>query len=436
MKKRRDERYPEKCHSAFTRIEDGSSNRNSYEAQRAWRFSAIAHAKRIGLQAPKSQCFTEIEFDTSKSRSVMLRMSDLNEAFLVTGERVAEAARKRDSLTSFFERQIACWKDVVSPMSAPWTTNALQCSVMRAAGYRRPGSGKFNLGMTVTNAPIDEQRPEKQRHYLLETWTYDEASDSVRAVPVPSFVRGDLNGLRNETTTVLATWGGTVKLSNFVNLPPQESPHISRIADQMSLERLNFDDTIKWANIAVLILPAVLALVPISSFELPSLKDKFYRVMLYSAISDVVAALPLFIKGIELLVAPGRKHTKCTAWAVGVEADGVAVIEMWCAECVHAPIFQKYGAGFMFIAFVSVVLGIVLEIQSFLKVRRERWHRQRIASKWWERAGITGDLCTEYECCDFQNVPTTHSGFSIVSSRAANFFYRQNLAKYCRFFTQ
>ena len=430
VKKRRDKRYREKCLNAYARIEDGSSDRYWYEVQRKWRFGAIAHEKRIGLQAPKSQCFTQIEFDTPKSRSVMRRMSDLNEAFLVIGKKVAEAARKRGSLTSFFERQIACWKGVVSTMSAPWKTNALQCMVRRAAGYRRPGSGKFNLGMTVTNAPIDEPRPEKQRHYLSETWTYDEASDTVRAVPLPSFVRGDLNGLRNETTTALFTWGGTVKMSFFINIPPQQGPAMRRINEATSHLQDIIHDDITPSNVAILIFPALLALVPVSSFELPSFEDKLNRFVFYSAVTDVVATLPLFIKGVELLVLANKQHTRCTAWAVGVEGDGVAVIEMWCADCVHPSFFQKYGAVFIVIAFLFTVLGIVLEILAFLWVRQKRWHKQRFASKWWERAGVTGDLCTEYECCSSRFVGTTPTRAAIVNSRNAYFSSRRNLGRY------
>ncbi len=401
VKKRRDRYLREKCNSAYGRLEDGSSNRNWYDVQRKWRFATIAHEKRIGLEAPKSQCFTQIEFDTSKARSIMQQMRELNEVFQLTGKRVAEFARMKGSLANFFERQICCWKKVVSPMSTNLTTNALRCSVMRSAGYRRSANGKFNLGITLTNAPIEEPRPEKQRHYLSETWSYEEKSDTVRAVPLPSFVRGDVNGLRNDTTTALFTWGGTVKMSFFINIPPQQDPAMRRVNEATSHLQDSVQDGVTASNVAILIFPALLALVPISSFELPSLEDKLNRVVLYSAVTDVLAALPLLIKAVELLVLATRKHTRCTAWAMGVEGDGVAVIEMWCADCVHHSFFQKSGAVFIVIAFVFMMLAIVLEILAFQWVRWKRWNRQRMTLNWWERAGITGDLCSEYECCSF-----------------------------------
>ncbi len=428
VKRRRDRNMRKKCADDYEKLEDGSSNPNWYDVQRSWRYGTLVHEERIGLQAPKSQCFTQIEFDTSKSRSIMQRMRKLNEGLQVMAKKVADSARRTRSLTSFFERQIACWKDVVAPMSANSTANALKCSVMSSAGARRFANGKFNLKISVTNAPINEPRPEKQRHYFAETWTYDERSDAVRAVTIPSFTRGEVNGLRNDTTTGLFTWGGTVKMSYFINIPPQHDPATRRINEETSHLQDTIHEDITVSNVAILILPALFAMIPISSFELPTLEDELNRVVFYSAVTDVVATLPLFIKGVELLVLATRRHTRCTAWAMGAEGDGLAVVEMWCADCVHHAFFESYGAAFIAIAFIFMVLGIFLEIQAFLWVRQKRWHRKRIASKWWERAGITGDLCTEYDCCCLQCAAVCSS---TVNSRIAYFSYRRNLGTYC-----
>ncbi len=431
LKRRRDQNIREKCYDCYEKLEDSTFDPSWYDVQRNWRNAAIVFEGRIGLQAPKSQCFTQIQFNTSKSRSIMQRMRRLNEAFLVSGKNVAESAQKKRSLISFFERQIACWKDVVSTMSANSTTNALQCSVMRSAGYRRSANGKFNVGIILTNAPINEPLPEKQRHYFTETWTYDKENNTVRAVPIPSYIRGDVNGLRNDTTTALFTWGGTVQMSYFINMQPQHDPATRRINEATRHLQDSIHDGVTASNIAILLFPALLAMIPISSFEFPSLEGKLNRVVFYSAVTDVVATLPLLIKGVELLVLATRRHTICTAWAMGVEGDGVAVIEMWCADCVHHSFFQKYGAVFIVTAFVLMVLGIVLEILTFQWVRRKRWHRKRIASNWWERAGITGDLCSEYECCASQRASTIPSFSTTVTSRNAYFSYRRNIGRYC-----
>ncbi len=431
VKKRRDRHLREKCSSAYGRIGDRSLNQNWNKVQRIWRYAVMIHEMRLGLREPKSQCFTQVDFNTTKSRSIMQRMRKLNEVSRLVGERVAESARKKGNLASFFERQIGCWKSVVAPISTNSTTNALQCSVMRTAGFRRAGSRKFYLGISVTNAPIGEPRREKQRHHLAEIWTYDEKSDIIRAIPIPSFIRGDVNGLRNDTTTALYTWGGAAKMSYFMNIPAQHDPAMRRINEATSHLQDSIHDGITASNIAILTFPALLALIPISSFEFPALEDKLNRVLLYSAATDLVATLPLFIKGVELLVLATRRHTRCKAWTMGVEGDGVAVIEMWCADCVHHLFFQKCGTVFIVIALVFMVLGIVLETLTFLWVRRKRWHKKRVASKWWERAGISGDLCTEYECCCFQYAGTTPLCSITVNSRNAYFSHRRNLSKYC-----
>ena len=427
MRKRHTRYLRGKCDSAYGRLEDGSTNRNWYATQVRWRDAAIRHQARIGLPEPDSICFTRIQYGVSKSRAILARMAKLNEAFQVTGKKLVESARKKVKLASFFDRQIGCWKHVVSPMRGTARTNALQCTVMHTVGFRRHAGGKFNLGASLTNAPPTESRSEKERHYLAERWTYDEKKDIVRAVPIPSYVRGDVHGLRNDTTTALFTWGGNVQVSYFLGIPTAQGPAMRRVNEATSHLQDSIHDGIAASNIAILIFPGFLAMIPISTFEFPSLEGKLSKVMVYSALTDVVAVLPLFIKGAELLVLATRKHTRCTAWTVGVEGNGVAVIELWCADCVHHSSFQKYGAVFIVVALVFSVLGVALEILAFTWVRRKRRHMRRADSKWWERTGITQDVCTEYECCRFQCEPAMASYSSTNSHRNAYFSYRRRI---------
>ena len=170
-------------------------------------------------------------------------------------------------------------------------------------------------------------------------------------------------------------------------------------------------------------------MVPISSFDLPYLNGSFKKIVAYSVVADIVAVLPLLIRGIEMLYLSTKTHTACTAWSVGVEGDGLAAIELWCVGCIDHRFFQTHGIVFIVASVVFMILGVLGEILVLRFYSRNPSKKEKIFEKWWDRAGITADFCLEYDCCrlNSDNISKSESFSSFDSYRFPYFAHRPNL---------
>ena len=422
-RKREAKNLRRQCRPTDGRLDDGSFEKDWYEVQRSWSTAAMKDQVRVGNPQPNSTCFTEIKLSSRESEEVWPRMMELNDATAEMGRRAKQRARQADG-TSLFDRELQCWNQVVSPMMAPTETSAFQCNVAHSVGVRRRDS-TFNVQTSITDEPLNRSMPEKMRHYLAEQFRI--FGNRVRALPVPSHRVGSLEGAVNDTTTVLATWGGHVKISFFMGIPNAIGPAMRYTKEMSNKNRDAIEDGVAVSNIAILVLPCLLATVPLAAVEGVS---RSRTLLIYIIATDLISVLPLAIKGVEMLVQARRRYVGCVAWNVGVEGEALAVVELWCANCTHHTRFQVYGWSFLFVALAFMVGGVVLEVFAFrvqkraLKGIHYDW--------WWVRSADSSSeehfatlMCTEYDCCG----PFAPScGTAVVHDRASYFSRRRAAA--------
>lgn len=184
----------------------------------------------------------------------------------------------------------------------------------------------------------------------------------------------------NDSTTAYSTWSGTQSVSGFMHIPTATGPAMRYVEHAISREQDGILDGIFPSNIAILILPAILsALTPLTIFEY---SKSAIRVFPFSILADIIAALPLAIKGGEMIYEARRTHTRCTAYATGVESDGNAAIEVWCASYAHNESASNCGIAFVLTSVALIVLGILVEIAAYLYISR------RYASSWCSRRSM------------------------------------------------
>ena len=425
--KRIDRNYRSYCPSPGGVLEDGSFSKYWHYEQRRWTYLARHYQERIGLELSKSYCFTEIHFDNSESTTIMQHLGRLNDGIEKAVAKLLKSARSNGS--NFFHHQIGCWKHVTSPMADRASTPALSCTVMHTLGFRRSRNGSFYIPISLTNAPISESRKAKERFFLTETWNYDKKRDILRALPIPSYVRGNITQLRNDTTTALSTYGGDVDMSYSIWIPTEQVPAMRHLHEAGKNLQDSLQDEVSASNIATLVFPCLLAMVPISSFDLPSLNGSFKKIIAYSAVTDIVAALPLLIRGIEMLYLSTKTHTACTAWSVGIESYGLATIELWCAGCIDHRFFETHGIVFIVASVVFMILGVLGEILVLRFCPKNPSKNEKIFEKWWDRAGIAPDFCLEYDCCRlYSDIASKSEHFSSFDSYLLpHFTHRPNL---------
>jgi len=377
--------------------EDSGANEDLSKLKRNWRNSALNHEARVGFEKSNSSCFTEIRLSAARSKIYWEHMVSFGNYLTRTGEILQEKAKPIEGrLSSYFNQTLSCWLSIHSSMSRAVETQAFLCTLRNVAGFRSPVESGFNVGVTLTNHPVNISLPETARIYLNEKWSADEASGKIIAQPLPSYKHGEIDTRINSSTTVLFTWGGSPKISTFIGIPIATNPAVQHVLQIAEKFEEGVFDSVAVSNLAILVFPAVLSLLPVALFgitENPAL------IIGYAIATDILTVLPLAIKGIEMISFTQREHTGCVSWNVGVEVDsGLALTEMWCAGCAHRPQFRLYGPWLLAAAFAFMFAGFLFEYLAYKWVKRRQFRKRKIKSRWRNRTVWAEHTCIECNC--------------------------------------
>lgn len=356
--------------------------------QRTWVTSVFAFTNRMGLAYPNSHCFSEFKaaVDDKLSVSMFETLARFSGVLEKTGHELYRRVRRKRQ--TFFEKLVACWPKLYSNMDSRTQTNLFNCRVLTAAGIRRK-SGQFSIPITYTNDRHDASPPEYMRLDVGEEWSLSPAG-RIRVLKEPTFRRGNSSYTIRDTTTTLSTWGGTREMGHFFRVNTRKGPAMRHVLQKSNKVVQNVQDSIAISNVAILILPAVLTLLPISFMEYVSTRALLVNIVF----TDIIPVLPLAVKGIELIDSGRKFHTGCTAYTIGTEnrASELAVVEIWCAKCAMYPKIMKKGVAFLASAIAVMILGIWIELTAYRLLRRRIEHLDIIQAKqqpvWWQRPAM------------------------------------------------
>lgn len=328
--------------------------------------------------------------------------------------KTSKALVERSQLgSSFFDKLVKCWSTLNSHMDGLTQTNLFDCRVMAVAGIRRD-DGIYTIPIAYTNEPHHVAPAEGERLYVVEEWSVGE-EDKIRTHRLPSFRRGDNSSVVNETTTSFSTWGGRTQISHFMYIPTNDGPAMREVKRAAEKIIQNVWDSIAKSNLAILILPAALTLIPISCVEYVAATTLAANIFF----TDFIPVLPLAIKGVELVISGRKAHTGCVAYTVGTEnpSEQLATVEVWCAQCKMNRKITRYGIVLFTAAVGFMVLGISIELATYrsLRNRIKDLNERQEPPLWWQRPALRQYVsrrraaCTECACSE--------SLSSLVSSR-------------------
>ena len=133
----------------------------------------------------------------------------------------------------------------------------------------------------------------------------------------------------------------------------------------------NVGNELSPSNIAMLSLPLVMALIPISLFQEVSTA----ATALYVLLRDVLVAVPLLIKGIELVIV--SRNTKATMYpTLSIMGQKYGVYERWSTQC-HPPVGITQTAGTIIIS-IALWLTTARSYAEFAFWRRLQYQRGRL----------------------------------------------------------
>lgn len=342
------------------------------------------------------------------------------EALIALGTAV-DSPTARKSVKDFLARRkdyVLQWKHVFHDSRTNYTTdeNTHSCIVRSNLAFRV--NGTWSIYTSVTNDRPEANRRDYERIVLREVFTLGGPAVGVQSFPYlfdinykpelkywgsRAYNRGANDAfVPTKVASIFSEFSGPAGVHFFNTKPVGDNVAVkAALADSETLTRQVLDTKV-WSNTAILLFPLFLALVPVALFA-----DVSDRVLLgYMVFTDFLAVLPLAITGGVLIAAGRREYFSTRTLVRGMPADvaSTLVASTWSCKCTAAGNIIAYGAAFVAIAVVAVVVGVGLEF--FVKNMVEE--NKRIAEwKFPPRTGmgeyseyywVRGAPCNECEC--------------------------------------
>lgn len=344
LKKRRDESLAPVC----ARIGIGWE---SDKTRRDWLEKTRDYARSI-MEDPilNTHCLTRVVHTDDVADDTAARLRSFTGYLVDAADRLRARAQAGKSAV---DRMVRGWPAVVGDLSAGYLDNVYQCTVRSVVGVRV--RGRWGVHAKLTNDVVDVPLAEGSRQYLHELLSAD-GRGQIRALTVNAWREGGA-GMENATTT-LSLGGGRPPASEFLMTEAEGTPALQSVLGAHRKQRSLAQETVFSSNVAILVLPMVMTLVPISSIDYVEMP----LVVLYAIFTDVFSTLPLLVKGLELLALPDDGG--CESWVHGVEETdplGTVIVETWCAGCKARTAFRAYGKAFVASALFFMILGVTME---------------------------------------------------------------------------
>lgn len=229
------------------------------------------------------------------------------------------------------------------------------CSIQQAIGIRVRSVWYVRLRVTAT-APEDITSP--NRIYLTEYVTRDKSTGNLISVGRPV---NDTNGkVMRRATTVLTIRRSRGRIFNVAQGPAGRQ----RLFD---FRRWNYyaTETLLTSNVGALVLPLMLALLPLPLFS----ETDTLVLILYSLLTDVCNSLPLLFKGYELLSFAFNPPLSASASYIGLDVPNrIGGIRTWVMGCNTDRDLKLIGVWFIIVSVFAMVLGICLEVYTYRKL--------------------------------------------------------------------
>lgn len=243
-------------------------------------------------------------------------------------------------------------------------------------------------GVALTNLPNHMEVPESARMYVFELLS---VGDDDQVIPLTyGFCEVDESGkpvqFHDECTTINFAGRRSGNQGLFERYDEEDNFALRDALQKSSYSIHRATDTLVRSNLAILFLPIGLTVVPIALFT--DVSTVF--LLLYALLTDVLTALPLMIKGIELIQISKERHTSVVtrvSSALNGTASEISRGEIWTASCRSTERVNTIGVAFVIIAVVLMIVGLLAEVgaQAYKKhvdVVYTKMLKERQSNKW------------------------------------------------------
>lgn len=231
--------------------------------------------------------------------------------------------------------------------------------------------GKWFLAERITNEQRNVVLDVGKRNFLYE---YIRPGDQPHPMELRNF---QTDVVQEDASTVLGLFMGIVTGSAFSvifptdNLAVEDAIHLGEHQTQQA------DDATTPSNIAILAFPLVMNVVPVALIA----DVNTFGMLVYTILTDILTAVPLAIKGVEVLLVGRRYNDAAVTRITGANADPdpsdrtVKAAEVWVAECHAKGSLTAKGVILLLVAVAFMVGGVIAEFWA------RRWVIRRNAQK-------------------------------------------------------
>lgn len=244
----------------------------------------------------------------------------------------------------------------------PYSTTSKTCVLHVAGGIRVDED--WYIRTQLTDVPIFAHVPKFGRQYLAELIRIGRNGSLGWPLVQGWCDEGVNNGprrWRNDSTTITNNRRGHANPAFLHRILPKDNPAIHEALQKSEYSIRQATDTLFPSNVAILVLPLALNLMPLALIT----DVNTFTMLMYALLSDVLTALPLMIKGIELINVGTKRHysvfTRMSSSSDGTYSRS-SRCEVWSAECHSKRNVAVAGKFFIAVAIIFIVGGLCAEV--------------------------------------------------------------------------
>ena len=303
-----------------------------------------------------------------------------NKSFFDTSKITSAIENLAVSITSFGSQALTSynlsWVKGISNDVFYWndkSDNIRNCTAFRSVAVRLNGS--WAVGAKLYELPYYVNALPRQKKILTEFVLHNQGKLSTLDFNISNCNSSDQANGSTQGTAVIEYWGGKESWVYYFNKELNEHLALKSVIDSSTVAKELVQDSGAASNIAILMLPALLSLVPLGLFQ----DFGLVAGILYAIATDVISVLPILIKGFELLITGNSTFYSMISKIYGVfEEDELGWAQTWTAKCTIQPHIRIKGIVFVTIGFSSMFIGIFLELLTIHLTRKARNEYKKI----------------------------------------------------------
>lgn len=241
--------------------------------------------------------------------------------------------------------------------------------------FRKKGSEEWAVDAAFTNTDSSIELPNYERWYGGEFLGFNgtEVDKSIeRSLEKACDREGNIRPTSSGTFSA-EVWEGKPGTHALITEKTTDNRAIQSALDRSALRAEIIAESRLASAIAVLFLPSVLALFPVSLFQEVNLST----VIVYSVMTDVLSIVPIVVKGIELVYFASQKHYSIYTRFYGEQSENSAAISLnWIAYCQFKSVVMIQGVLFVVVGLGMMTVGLLLEVYSSKRLShlKSRWY--------------------------------------------------------------